>query len=86
MDKLAITRKGKVKASRLKFDLDLPPESEEEYTLKEGILLPEWNWKKQALVPNHCSLKEICSATDSTTELPAGLEQLPASSNDNLNH
>lgn len=73
MDKLAITRKGKLKASRLKFDLDLPPESEEEYTLKDGILLPEWNWKKQALVPNHCSLKEICSDTNSTTELPAGL-------------
>jgi len=74
MDKLSITRKGKLKASRLKFDLDLPPDSGDEFVLKEGILLPEWNWKKQTLVPDHCSLKEICSDSDVKAELPQSLK------------
>ena len=74
MDKLSITRKGKLKASRLKFDLDLPPDSSDEAILKEGILLPEWNWKKQSLVPNHCSLKEVCSDTGVDGELPSNLK------------
>ena len=74
MDKLSITRKGKVKASQLKFDLDLPPDSSDELILKEGILLPEWNWKKQSLIPNHCSLKEICSDSSVDGELPSNLK------------
>ena len=74
MDKLSITRKGKLKASRLKFDLDLPPDSGDEFILKEGVLLPEWHWKKQLLIPNHCSLKEICSDAGIKAELPSNLK------------
>ena len=38
----------------LKFDLDLPSASEDDTVLDDGMRLPEWDWKKQQLLTDHC--------------------------------
>ena len=54
MEQLAITRDGQAGAARIKFDLDLPSASVDDVAIAEGETLPEWNWKRQALEPDHC--------------------------------
>lgn len=54
MEQLAITRDGQAGAARVKFDLDLPSASADDVAIAEGETLPEWNWKRQKLEPDHC--------------------------------
>ncbi len=54
MEQLAITRDGQAGAARIKFDLDLPSASVDDVAIAEGETLPEWNWKRQKLEPDHC--------------------------------
>ena len=74
MDSLAITRDGETSAASVKFDLDLPASSEDESLLGEGILLPEWNWKKQSLQPDYCSLQQLIASNAQECELPNTLK------------
>ena len=54
MEQLAITRDGQAGAARVKFDLDLPSASVDDVAIAECETLPEWDWKRQALRPDHC--------------------------------
>ncbi len=54
MEQLALTRDGKAGAARVKFDLDLPSASADDLAIASGETLPEWDWKRQALRPDHC--------------------------------
>lgn len=56
MDELAIARDGERAASKVRFDLDLPSAAVDDLPLESGILLPEWDWKKQVLKKDQCSL------------------------------
>jgi nitric oxide reductase NorD protein len=51
LDRISVARDRKASGARLKFDLDLPAESEDDLVLSEGILLPEWDWRQGA----HCA-------------------------------
>lgn len=72
-EKLAISRNHQTRAVRLKFDLDLPASEQDDAILSEGLLLPEWNWKTQRLVNNHCRVIEYLSKHADACELPAHL-------------
>ena len=54
MDKLSIAPDGETLAARVKFDLDLPSACADDLPLGPGILLPEWDYRRATLVPNHC--------------------------------
>ncbi|CCE03930.1 VWA domain-containing protein [Bradyrhizobium sp. STM 3809] len=54
LDELAISRRKGRPASKLKFDLDLPPEAVDTARLDSGRLYPEWNYRSGAYVPDHC--------------------------------
>jgi nitric oxide reductase NorD protein len=56
MDELAIARDGSRAASKVRFDLDLPSAAHDDIPLQSGILLPEWDWKKQVLKKDQCKL------------------------------
>ena len=56
MDEIAIANDGQRTASKVRFDLDLPSEAVDDIPLREGILLPEWDWKQRVLKPDQCSL------------------------------
>lgn len=73
LDKLSISQGGKQAAGRLKFDLDLPAASEDDVRLHEGILLPEWDFKKQQLLPDVCRVIPMLSADAEPMSLPAEL-------------
>ena len=55
-DFLSVVRNDHSSKTRLKFGLDLPCEEQDDVTLANGILLPEWNYQQNRLIENHCSL------------------------------
>lgn len=54
LDELAITRRKGKPSSKLKFDLDLPPEAVDAARLDAGRLYPEWNYRSRSYMPDHC--------------------------------
>lgn len=54
LDELAISRRRGRPASKLKFDLDLPPEAVDAARLDAGRLYPEWNYRSGSYMPDHC--------------------------------
>lgn len=62
MDMLAIAPDGQTTASRVKFDLDLPSAAADDRPLGPGIRLPEWDWRRGALIPDHCALQTLETA------------------------
>jgi len=74
MDHLTIARDGKASAANVRFDLDLPAGAADDTPLGEGVLLPEWNWKKQVLQPDYCSLQQLIATYAKPCELPHALK------------
>ncbi|NNJ96519.1 MAG: VWA domain-containing protein [Gammaproteobacteria bacterium] len=72
LDKLAISRNGKASKAKLKFDLDLPSAIEDDAVLDDGMLLPEWDWRKQTLQPNRCRV--VVMRSEQATPCPLPLE------------
>jgi nitric oxide reductase NorD protein len=60
-------------ASRLRFDLDLPAEADDDVMLVDGILLPEWDYRKQRLQPAHCRLQMLLARDADPCVLPQAL-------------
>lgn len=73
LDRLAVSRDGKAPAATLKFDLDLPSEADDDTILSDGIRLPEWDWKHQRLLPEHCRIVPMQAANAGPTALPERL-------------
>lgn len=73
MDKLTVARDGKTHAAKLRFDLDLPSAGEDDAPLGEGIPLPEWDYKKQLLIPDYCRLQEMIARESEPVALPPHL-------------
>jgi len=74
MDNLTIASDGKTSAANIRFDLDLPSGAADDTPLGEGVLLPEWNWKKQVMQPDYCSLQQLIAADAKPCELPQSLK------------
>ena len=75
LDEFAVSdRNGTVK-KRLKFDLDLPGSDYDDPILHQGTTLPEWDYRKQSLIPNHCNLDIMCSKDNEPCGLPQHLSQ-----------
>lgn len=54
LDELAIGRRSGKPATRLKFDLDLPPQAVDAIRLDNGCLYPEWDYRRGVYLPDHC--------------------------------
>ena len=74
MNSLAITADGQTSAARVKFDLDLPAAAQDDLPLGPGVPLPEWHWKQQTLVPNHCSAQLLEARQPEPYLAPAHLQ------------
>jgi nitric oxide reductase NorD protein len=74
MDNLTIASDGKTSAANVRFDLDLPAGAADDTPLGEGVLLPEWNWKKQVMQPDYCSLQQMIATDAKPCELPHALK------------
>ncbi len=73
LDVISLSRDGRTTASRLKFDLDLPAEREDQVRLGPGILQPEWDYRKRIMRPDHCLVQELISRHAKPTEPPKHL-------------
>ena len=76
IDKVSVGRSDKRAAATLKFDLDLPAEAEDDRVLDDGLLLPEWDWRKQRLQLDHCRIVSMLSDDAPPIALPAHLKKI----------
>ncbi len=56
MDKITLSSHGKKAATKLKFDLDLPPEATETTRLTGTHLYPEWDHRAACYHKDHCQV------------------------------
>ncbi len=75
MDYLSIARDNKTKGGKIKFDLDLPAESEDELLIEGDVLLPEWDYKKRRLQADYCAVFNYVLDTGDRGELPVRLRR-----------
>lgn len=75
LDKLSVSHNGAASKTRLKFDLDLPSAHADDVILDDGILVPEWDWKKQKLLPNRCRIVQMLASDAEPCALPAHLSR-----------
>ena len=73
LDYLTISKDNKTRGSRIKFDLDLPAASDDDIALSEGSLFPEWHYKKNQLIKDHCCVIPMVSGHAIPTPLPENL-------------
>ena len=76
LDEMSIARDRRSTASRVRFDLDLPSEANDDLMLGQGILQPEWDYKRKALQPDYCSVQPMISADAQNCELPISLKPI----------
>ncbi|HRJ53165.1 MAG TPA: VWA domain-containing protein [Candidatus Thiothrix moscowensis] len=77
MDVITVARDRKTSARKIKLDLDLPNAEYDDIPQGEGIPLPEWDCRKQRLLPDHCRLQIMLPRGAQDLALPAHL-QAPA--------
>ncbi|MFC3195917.1 nitric oxide reductase activation protein NorD [Marinicella sediminis] len=58
----------------IKLDLDLPGSDYDDVQLSEGILLPEWDHRKQRLQKDHCALQLMALRLTETHHWPTELK------------
>jgi nitric oxide reductase NorD protein len=76
LDVISVSKNRQAASSSIKFDLDLPSNEHDDLKLGEGILLPEWDYRKQAYHQNFCCLQPMINQLDDHQEsasLPAHL-------------
>ncbi|MBU1192905.1 MAG: VWA domain-containing protein [Gammaproteobacteria bacterium] len=76
MDMLSVARDQHRTAARIRFDLDLPSAAHDDMPLGPGIALPEWDYRKQTLIKDHCRLQPMLAADAQPLELPPQLKAI----------
>lgn len=54
MEEIPLSQHKKKPATKLKFDLDLPPEAVDRTSLTGDLTYPEWDYTRKAYLPDHC--------------------------------
>ncbi|WP_223212046.1 nitric oxide reductase activation protein NorD [Thiolapillus brandeum] len=78
LDKISVTRNGKAAKTRIRFDLDLPAEAEDDEIISDDLMLPEWDWKKRQLLADHCRVVELVARDAQAIALPKRLDRTAA--------
>jgi len=74
LDIISLSRQRRAGSARIKFDLDLPAPQQDDLPLGPGIRLPEWDHRKQALLPDYCLLQPMLADDALPAALPARLQ------------
>lgn len=75
MEVVSVARDSKSSSKRLRFDLDLPGEDDDDRQIGTGILLPEWDYRKQTWLDDHCCILPMIASEAAACELPSHLQQ-----------
>lgn len=54
MEEIPLSKHKGKPATKLKFDLDLPPEAVDTASLTADLTYPEWDYTRKAYLPSHC--------------------------------
>lgn len=73
LDHLSVARDNRSTAKRIRFDLDLPSSESDDTHLGEGILLPEWDYRKGELRADYCCLQPMIADMAEAIMLPPAL-------------
>lgn len=73
LDRLSLTGDGQTAKSRVKFDLDLPSAAEDDSPAGPGIALPEWDYRSNQLLADHCHLQPMVAQDAGHAALPPEL-------------
>ncbi len=76
LDFLSVANDGKTLASRFRFDLDLPSEAEDDFVLTQGLLYPEWDYKRQSYRDHYAHVEMMVARHPRQQELPPSLRAL----------
>lgn len=74
LDHLTVKKDNKTRGSRIKFDLDLPSNIDDDIVLSDGKLFPEWHYKKGQLIKDHCRVIPMVSGSAVPGPLPSELQ------------
>lgn len=74
MDVITVARDQQSSATRLRLDLDLPSAEYDDLPLAGAITVPEWDWRKQRLLPDHCRIQPMLPRDSRPQPLPAALQ------------
>ncbi|MGB5598492.1 MAG: VWA domain-containing protein [Thiothrix litoralis] len=74
MDVITVARDRKASSHKIKLDLDLPSAEYDDIPQGDGIPLPEWDYRKQRLLPEHCRLQVMLPRGAEEQALPARLQ------------
>ncbi len=74
MQQLHVARDGKTSVSRIRLDLDLPAAEYDDHPLGGTVTLPEWDWKRERLVPDQCRLQPMLPRDSRPRPLPEALQ------------
>ncbi|TPH12742.1 nitric oxide reductase activation protein NorD [Litorilituus lipolyticus] len=76
LDKITLAQQQEQqKSAQIKVDLDLPSASEDDIPLGDGIKLPEWDYRKQVLLEDHCLLQPMLPRDSKPAKLPVKLQK-----------
>jgi nitric oxide reductase NorD protein len=64
LDVISVSKNRQAASSSIKFDLDLPSSEHDDLRLGEGILLPEWDYRKQGYHQDFCCLQPMISGME----------------------
>ncbi|MFT5719755.1 MAG: nitric oxide reductase NorD protein [Motiliproteus sp.] len=73
MDIITLSQQRRAGSSGIKFDMDLPSAQADDLPVGEGIRLPEWDYRKQALIPEYCLLQPMLADDALPAPVPEAL-------------
>lgn len=77
LDVISVSKNRQAASSSIKFDLDLPSNDHDDLRLGEGILLPEWDYRKQGYQQDFCCLQPMISGLNKKSEEQSATYPLP---------
>jgi len=73
LDQISLSRQPSKTAAKVRFDLDLPAQAVDDLALSDGILLPEWHYKREQYLQDHCCLVPMLSREATEQGVPEHL-------------
>lgn len=76
LDEITLGRKKANLNARIKMDLDISSNSQEEFPLGKGFFLDEWDYKKNAYLENYVKIKPIITTNIQAISIPKRLTKI----------
>lgn len=76
LDEITLGRKKANLNARIKMDLDISSNLQEEYPIGKGFFLDEWDYKKNSYLENYVKIKPIITTNIKPIEIPKRLNKI----------